>query len=224
MRPPPTSVAVGLLPPAAFALASLLGPAGAEGLFRAGLAALVVATLAFAFVPLGARAWLLAAGLAALGVGAGFALGGGGGAEALAASALLAAHACAAGGLAALGRAAGAGTVGAGAAAAAVLAVALQGLLWADPAAERLPLERRWAFRQSVLHLDGATALAYDAARFDRMHHPRVYADVPLASSSYDRPRAATTALVWAGLGLLAAGAAALVQELGRRGARVRKG
>jgi hypothetical protein len=105
-----------------------------------------------------------------------------------------------------------------------VLGVALQGLLWADPAAERLPLERRWAFRQSVLHLDGATALAYDAAGFDRMHQPRVYADVPLASSSYDRPKAGTTAMAWAALGLVAAGAAALVQELGRRGERFRRG
>jgi hypothetical protein len=220
VRAPPTWVLAAVLPPAAFVAGRLLGPGGPEGLFRAGLVALVAAVLAFAFLPLRARVWLAAAGLAALGVGLGFLLSGASPGEALGACALVAAHAGAAAGLASLGRAVGAGAVGAGAASAAVLAVALQGLFWADVAAERLPLDRRWAFRQSVLHLDGATALAYDAAAFDRMHHPPVYANVPLASSTFERPHGPTTALVWGTVGLCAAGVAALVADLGRRGRR----
>lgn len=224
MRAPPSWIAAALLPPVSFGLAWLFGPAGAEGLFRAGLVALVAAVLTFAFVPFRVRAGLLAAGLAALGVALGFLFAGASLGEALAACALLAGHAFAAAGLASLGRGIGAGTVAAGAVSAAVLATALQGLFWADRAAERLPPERRWALRQAVLHLDGATALAYDAARFDRMLHPPVYANVPLASSTFERPRASTTGLVWAAVGVLAAGVAALVAQLGRRGARFRGG
>jgi hypothetical protein len=220
VRARPASLFAAAVPAAAFALGRLLAPAGPEGLFRAGLAALLTAVLAFAFVPLRPLAALLAAALAALLAGGGFLLAGADLGEAAAAGALVLGHACAAAGLAALGRAVGAGQVGAGAVSAAVLALALQGLFWADPAAERLPRERRREFRQAVLDVDGATALAYDAARFDRFHHPPIYADVPLASSTYERPNATSTGLAWGALGCLAGG----VATIGRRSARVRRG
>ena len=198
-------------------VARLLGAAGVEGLFQAGLAALVVAVLVFALLPLPVRTFLAAACSAALAVGLAHVVAGAGVSGGTAAALLTASHAVAAAGFAAQGRRLGAGPVAAGAVGAALLAVALQGLFWADDVAERLPAPRRWPLRQAVLDVDGATALAYDGAGFDRLAHPPIYAGVPLASSTHARPTAARAALVWATFGILAAGVAAV----GRRTRRV---
>lgn len=195
----------GLLVPAAYALARLLGPAGGEGAFVAGVAALLVGAGLLAHRGGG----LAEGGLGALGVGLLLGLcalldlrdpARAAGAAALGLSAALAAH-----GLARLGTALGAGPAGAGTAALLVLAASLTGLTWADPLAERAPPPRRWALRQAVLHADLATAYAYGAAGFDRLLHGPVYSGVPLASSSYERPGAWGTAGAWGALGLLAA-------------------
>jgi hypothetical protein len=208
LRPAALAAAAPLL---AFAAAGLLGGLeGAEDLFRAGLGALVAAVLVFAFVPLGVRAFGLAAGGAALGVALAHVLAGAGVAGGLAAGALLFTQATAAAGFAALGRRVGAGILASGAVSAALLAVALQGLFWADDVAERLPAEGRWMFRQAVLDLDAATALAYDGTNFDRLGHGPIYAQVPRASSTHARPTAARASLVWGVFGFLAAGVASL--------------
>jgi len=124
----------------------------------------------------------------------------------------------AASGLAVLGRALGAPGLTAGAAACAVLWIAMTGLVWADDLAEALPRERRPAFRQAVVHLDAATACAFDAAGFDRFHDPLVYRRVPLAASLVRAPSAGPTALAWLALGICSWGVA-----LGlRSGARCR--
>jgi hypothetical protein len=137
---------------------------------------------------------LLAAGTHAL-------LGGGG----LPAFALLVlAVGAAASGLAAVGRVVGAGAAGAGAAGAGVLWVAMTGLLWADDVAAGLAPARRHPFRQAVLHLDVATAAAYDAARHDRLREPAVYERVPLATSLVEPPAALPTGAAWLALGVCA--------------------
>ena len=111
-------------------------------------------------------------------------------------------------GLAALGRAVGAPALSAGVAGAAVLWVSMLGLWWADDLAQALARERRFTFRQAVLHLDVATAGAYSAADFDRFHDPRVYREVPLAASLVRAPTADFTGSVWLALGVLTWGAA----------------
>jgi len=189
----------------------------AGGALRGGIAALALAAAAFAFVALRPRACALAALAASLSVGVAFLVAGAGADGALAAAQLIGAQALAAAGFAALGRRVGAGSVGAGAVTSILLALALTGLFWADPVAEHVPERARWGLRQAVLHLDSATALAYDAAHLDRLLAPGVYDRVPLANTSIERPRAATTALCWALFGLCAGLLAALGASL-RRG------
>ena len=108
----------------------------------------------------------------------------------------------AAGGLALLGRRLGAARGTAGVIATAVLVVPMLGLFWADPVGDRLPQAKRHAFKQAVLHLDAATAAAYGAADFDRMHEPRIYQDVRLAAESTRPPEAVPTGLAWMLFGL----------------------
>ena len=55
-----------------------------------------------------------------------------------------------------------------------------------------------------MLHLDAATACAYDAADFDRFHDERIYRRVPLAASLVRAPSAGSTSLAWLVLGALA--------------------
>ena len=92
----------------------------------------------------------------------------------------------------------------AGAVAACVLWSAMAGLFWADPVAEHLDRTRRRPFRQAVLHVDPALALAYGAVGYDRLRSEDVYFDVPLASSFYERPGAVTTGAAWLLTGLVA--------------------
>lgn len=213
MRASPRWLLAAGLPVAAFLVMRLLGPAGPEGLFRAGLVALVAAVALFAFVPLRAGATLGAAAASAGLLATAHLLGGSSPAAAGAAAALVLGQALAAAGFAGVGRRLGAGGVGAGAVSAALLGLALGGLFWADEAAAHVPAERRWALRQAVVDLDAATALAYDAAGFDRFAHPPVYAGVPLASSSHQAPRALDAAAAWAAFGILTG----LVASVGRR-------
>ena len=129
----------------------------------------------------------------------------------------LAAH-----GLHALGLALGSRGVVAGTVAFALLVVAMCGLVWADRVADALPRSARWSVRQAVLHLDPATAFAYAAAGFDRLHDGPVYATYPLASSVVERPGAWATAGLWGAVGLLAGAAALGLDRFGasRRAAR----
>ncbi len=194
--------------PALAALAAWpLSADGAAGVFQTALAGLVVVVGVAAFL-VRSRRWDLAAlGAACVLLALVHALRAGSlaGAPALF---LLAAGVCtAAAGLAACGRALGTPALTAGTAAGAVLWVAMCGLMWADDLAEALPRERRPAFRQAVLHLDAATACAYDVADFDRFHDPLVYRKVPLAASLVRAPAAPPTALAWFVLGVLAWGA-----------------
>jgi hypothetical protein len=181
---------------------------GAEGVFQADLVGLVAMVGCAAFVVRPRRvhgAALLAAALllALVHVVAGGPLGG-----AVAQSLLGLAVGVAASGLAVLGRALGTPALTAGAAAGAVLWIGMTGLVWADDLAESLPRERRFAFRQAVVHLDAATACAFDAAHFDRFHDDRIYRRVPLAASLVRAPAATSTALAWMALGVLAWGGA----------------
>jgi len=192
------------LPAVAGAAVFLGSDGGAAGVFQADLAALVVlaAVAGFALAP-GRRALLvlgLAAALAAALHGA--LAGDASGMHWLAWLAL--ATGFAASGLAAVGRVAGAGRIAAGAVAAGVLWIAMSGLFWADRVGDALPAARRPGFRQAVLHLDLATACAYDAARLDRMHEAHVYATVPLAATLVGLPTARDTGALWLGVGWLA--------------------
>lgn len=193
--------ALGLLPASAFT------EDGAKGLFQADLVALVIATACGAFL-----VRLRLRSLLALVAGAGFAgcahaiVAGFAGAPLLALLAL--AVSLAAAGLAALGRAVGTPALTAGALGASVLWVAMTGLFWADPVAGTLGRGERFPFRQAVIHLDPATACAYDVAKFDRFHDPRIYREVELAASTIRQPSAGPTGLAWLVVGLLALGMA----------------
>jgi len=204
-------------PPAAMLLVRLFAAEGAAGLFQTDLAALVVAAGVSAFAMrarlLSFAAILLAAVLSALI----HALLGGSLGGAPAVGLLVLASGVAASGLAAIGRGLGAPWLTAGSLGAAVLWVAMTGLLWADPMAERLPRERRYVFKQAVLHLDLATACAYDGASFDRFHDEVIYREVPLASSIVRAPAAGPTGAVWLIAGLLAWGVAWLLGAARKR-------
>jgi hypothetical protein len=180
----------------------------AEARFVVGLAALLLGCAAAAYVDGTLRRRVLVLAVAGLAAGLALLLAGATLGGAAAGLLLTLGLAGAAAGLASLGRAAGAGRVGGAAGALLVVLLATTGLFWADPVAERLPAPARRAFRQAVLHLDAATALAHDAAGFDRLMHTPVYANVPLASSTYAAPRALPCALAWGALGALAALAA----------------
>jgi hypothetical protein len=184
--------------------------------FLVGLVALLLVGALAAFVGGSRRTrltWLgggaLAAALVLLAVGAALEGAAAGGALALGLGG-------AAAGLAAAGRSVGAGTFGAGAGALLVVGLATTGLFWADPAAEALPAHARRPFRQAVLDLDAATALAYDAAGLDQLASPPIYAGVPLASATFQAPRALPCALAWGAVG--AWGALLAVVLRGRRG------
>ncbi len=182
--------------------------AGAAGVFQADLVGLVTIVAVAAFLVRPKRNELLAVLGAALALGLAHVLAGGAFARAPALMLLALAVATAASGLAAVGRALGTPTLTAGGAAAAVLWIAMTGLLWADDMAEALPRAERVGFKQAVLHLDAATACAYDAADYDRFHDPDIYRDVKLATSIVRAPEAATTALAWLLFGAVAWGAA----------------
>jgi hypothetical protein len=196
------------------------GSSGPEGRFHVGLAALAVSAATYAYVGLTLRqataalafgAVLMAGLLLATGASLGAACAG---------AALVTAVGLAAQGFASLGRSLGTGAVASGACACALLVAGLTGLVWADPVAEGLPRPSRWPFRQAVLHLDAATAFAYDAARFDRLLHAPVYASVPLASTSIEKPGAERTAAIWGAFGLLAGAAGWGVARFKGAGAR----
>ncbi len=187
-----------------------VGPQGAEGRFQVVVAAMCVAAALEAFPRRTARAVFRAPTqgvvLLALLLGLGASL-----ETALTQGALLVGVALAAGGLAALGRGVGAGWVGAGAVGLALVCVAMSGLFWADDLAAGVPLERRPALRQAVLHLDPATAAAYAEPGFDRLRsRPEIYRDVPLASTLIAAPQPAHTAAAWLLLAAALAGAARL--------------
>jgi len=206
---------VAALPALAGALVAAFG-GGAEGRFRSGLAALAVAAAVFAFAQLTLRQAVASLAFGAAAVGALLWAGGATPEGALAALVLCAGVGLAALGLAELGRVVGAPPVASGAVALALLTAGLTGLFWADPLAERLPRAARWGVRQALLHLDAGTALAYDAARFDRLLDLPVYATVPLAATSIERPRAPVTAALWGALGLTCAASAAGLRTLRR--------
>lgn len=190
-----------LSPGLALAVGVALDGGGRAALFPAGAPALALAAAVGAFGPGGAARRLGTV----LGAAAGAAVAAlllGAGADGAAAAGLLAL----ASGLAGAGPALLGGRVGVPATAAGALGLlaflpGLTALAWADPLAERLPLPRRWALRQAALHLDLSTAWAYDVADVDRLRDPRVYAEVPLASSVFGRPRATGTAAAWGGYG-----------------------
>ena len=182
---------------------------GARGLWQADAAGLAARAVLWAFavrldgrsLRLLALAWPLA-GLAHLVLGGGLG-------SVLPILVLGVGVGCAAGGLALLGRAVGAPRGAAALLACAVLTVAMLGLFWADPVGDRLPPSKRFAFKQAVVHLDAATAAAYDGAAFDRFHDERVYADVKLASGAVRPPEGVPTGLAWLVVGLLSGAAAA---------------
>ncbi|MDA1193956.1 MAG: hypothetical protein O2894_02120, partial [Planctomycetota bacterium] len=192
--------------PALFAVATtFVGVGGPSGVFQADLAGLALLAVLGGFTaPLDRTAVLrLTAAVALLAPAhllAGGALVGVGPLAALAAGVV-----CAAAGLAALGRAVGAPLATAGVVATAVLVVAMLGLLWADELGDRLPVEQRFRFKQAVLHVDAATACAYDVAQFDRLHDPAIYARIPLASGAVRAPHALPTGALWGVVGLVAA-------------------
>jgi hypothetical protein len=197
--------AVGLL------IARLVTDAGPRGLFQADLVALVLAVACGAFAVRTRRLVLVAVPAGAVAVAFAHAAVAGTFDGALALALLELGVVAAASGLAAVGRAVGTPALTAGAVSAAVLWLAMTGLLWADSLAETLPPARQFRFRQAVLHLDVATACAYDVARFDRLHDPRVYREVPLAASLVRAPTAGPTGAAWLVVGLLAWGMAGWV-------------
>jgi hypothetical protein len=202
-----------LLPAAAPGAALLLlrpfAAPGPEGLYQADLAGLVAAVAVGAFAAPSLRAALQRIPLASALGGLAHAIAAQGVAGADAVALLFLATSAAAGGFAAVGRAAGARPFAAGLVSASVLWVAMAGLFWADPVSERLPRTARRRFRQAVLHVDPALALAYDGAGFARMRAPDVYRDVPIASAVHEAPAAHATGLLWLAGGTLLWGAAA---------------
>jgi hypothetical protein len=205
------------LPAAALLVAALATGAGARGRFQTDLAALVAMVVAGAFLVRLAWRPLAALALAALlGTVAHLLVGGApGGAPALAL--LLLGAGAAPAGLAATGRALGASPQAAGLTATAVLCIALTGVVWADRVGDALPHARRYAFKQAVLDLDAATACAYAAAGFDRLHDPEIYDRVALASSAVRAPGALAPGLAWLAVGLLGGLAGALLGADRRR-------
>ena len=125
---------------------------------------------------------------------------------------LLLAAACAAQGLASLARVMGAPKDLAAVTAFTVLAVSMSGLFWADPVADGLRPQAAYRVRQAALDLDLATALAYGASDYDRLHDADVYAHVPLASSTHHAPTGGPTALVWLVVGVLGTALARLLR------------
>jgi hypothetical protein len=212
------NLALAAIPAASLGFAMLFAPDGAAGVFQAAVGGLVAAVALGGFSAQG-RALTVLARLGAAAVLAGLLhlVLQGDLAAALALGFLFLAASVAAAGLAALGGRLGTPAVPAGAIAACVLWTAMAGLFWADPLAEHLDLRERRPFRQAVLHVDPALALAYDGARFDRLRSPEVYFDVPLASSVYERPAAGPTGAVWLVTGLVLWGGAALAGRLARR-------
>lgn len=97
----------------------------------------------------------------------------------------------------------------------------LNSLRWVDPVAERLPLERRAAFRTAVLGADLATAAAYDVAGYDRLHAPDIYEETTIASLPMALPDALPASAAWAAVGVgLGALASGFTSVRGRRSAR----
>ncbi len=187
------------------------------GLFQVGLTALTLAILVGArprttrrgrgAVEIAGGALLAGLAYALVGAGAGgglalglLALGSGGGAA----------------GLAALARALGVPSFPAFAVASLVLLTATLGLHWADPSSAWVAKRARRAYRQAVLQVDPSLALAYDGAHYDRLRAPAVYFSVPLASSAYVMPRASSTGAAWLVVGLVAGGAAWVIDRKGR--------
>lgn len=207
-----------VLPALALGVAALLVGPGASGRFQAALTGMIAAVILGAFGVSGSwREALVRVPAAAVLAGGLHALWTGDPGAALALGFLFLAVATAAGGLAMLGRRLGTPSLPAGAVAACVLWVAMGGVFWADPVAEHLGRRQRRPFRQAVLFVDPALALAYDGARFDRLRSPEVYFRVPLASSVYERPEAVSTGALWFGTGLVAWGAALGLGAIGRR-------
>lgn len=212
------------LPAVSLLVVAWTGSGGPQGRFRAALAGMVVIVALGAFSSTGSGVRGLrrvltrvvaAAGLAALAYRLGFARADGSGAFGL--LVLYLGVGAGASGLAALGRTMRSPALVAGVVAAGVLWTAMAGLFWADPVAERVERTRRRSFRQAVLHVDPALALAYGAVGYDRMRSEEVYSEVELASSYYERPGAATTGSLWLVAGLAAWGAALAAPPRGRR-------
>ncbi|MDJ0520661.1 MAG: hypothetical protein QNJ90_01160 [Planctomycetota bacterium] len=209
MRAPPTPALIAGLPPLAALVAAPLTASGAEGVFQTDVVGLVAVVGVAGFAVRVRRAHLLALLAAALLLG-GVHLAAGGALAGAPKQVLLACGVgLAASGLAALGRTLGTPALTAGSAAVAVLFVAMTGLVWADDIAEELPRSERFAFRQAVLHLDPATACAFDVAGFDRFHSPLIYRRVQLTTSAVRAPDAVPTGLAWLVFGAVAWGAAA---------------
>ncbi len=195
---------IAVLPAGALVVTWALTEAGARGLFQADVVGLALVTSLGAFGRV--AGWrplvrLVAAALL-LTVGHGVVAGALDGALALGCVAL--GIGVAAAGLATLGRAVGAAASSSAVIATAVLVTAMLGLSWADPVGDELPLGKRYAFKQAVLHLDAATAVAYDAAKLDRFHDASVYSRVKLASGAVAPPEAIPTGLFWLVVGVLA--------------------
>ncbi len=211
MRPRRAALlAIAAAPALGLLLASRFTADSPKGLFQADLVALVVAVATSAFLVRPERmalvAMLVGVALAAIAHGliAGF--------DGAAYFALLALGvSLAAAGLASLGSQIGAPELTAGTLGAAIVWIAMTGLFWADPVAGTLAPEDRFPFRQAVIHLDPATACAYDASNFDRFHDPRVYREVELAASTIEPPSAAPTGIAWSVVGILALAMAGLL-------------
>jgi len=105
-------------------------------------------------------------------------------------------------GVASLGRALRCPDPGAAISALIVVTAGLTALRWVDPAAERLPAERRAAWRQAVLRADLATAAAYEVAGYDRLHAPDVYDATTIASLPLALPELTPCAAAWASVGV----------------------
>lgn len=196
---------IALLPAASLLLAHVAGADVPARLFRADLAALVVAVMLGAFAVRPAKSDALAAGASVVLVAANHVIVGGAFAGGVTLAALLLGAGGAAFGIRVLAQALRAPESFAATLACVVLSISMSALFWADPVADRLAEEARFPFREAALQLDLATAAAYGAADYDRLHDASVYQSVALASSTHRAPTGLPTAGLWGSLGALCA-------------------
>ena len=186
-------------------LVRLAGADGAQGLFQALAAGLLVASALVAWTAARPTRRAVAAdatGLASI-VLVGLLVGAQG---AVGLGVLVAGVALLAAGVAALARGVRVPWAAAGGVGLLAVVAASTGLLWADALAERVSPETRGLTRLEVVDHDPLLALAYGTAGHDRLHEREIYGRVPLASSTVKLSTPMAT-----GLRLARIGGAALV-------------
>lgn len=192
------------------------GAEGAQGLFQALAAGLLVAAALVAWTAARPTRTALAAdaaGLASI-LLVGMLLGAQG---VLGLGVLVAGVALLAGGFAALARGLRVPWAGAGGVGLLAVVVVSTALFWADAFADRRPPEVRGVTRLEVLDHDPLVALAYGVARHDRLHERAIYGRVPLASSTVKLSTPTATGLRLARLGGAALVLAVIALFLRRR-------